>query len=662
MTPNTTSKKRKDRVLSVMSTSKPTLPAPPVRLRKPMASFSIPIIRAELVMDESLINLGTQITYCAPEEVVAFDFDTRRKHTTCRVPVMEGGRLRGYVPLPMRYRDIWLELSYNIVLMMNIWELWSKEEGKALRPKEKKMATACRQNVGTVVVQYMLSRLLAVEELVSLSHNTEPGEERVKILNEWKVRMLRDWFDMTHSEAMSNGPEFMRADPASIENKAFFESDWEIEEDGINILSPPADPNLWIHGRIEGLEDEFERIIKPQALEELQKPSQFFKTRYKKGTKLPERWHEGNEPRPFFWSIKQWNWFCEGNDYWDAPIDLLHYVLITEPAYHEVDQFLGDLRSLSKIISENPNLENIDGAARDLWLGKIIWREFVEILGKCLSLSAKQMVTSEKKDHQNPFNTLEFRLIFEGYVQRDKTNSEGQRADDSILWKSLDQISTQEHRPVLEWVLSGIHLRGDTVKSMLNQAGDWWREFRNKQVKSSQVETHTTEHDNGDGNVACADRSYNNAAQSSNSTNSTRSHVQLHPPITNRVSYPNALDSSTESNSCPLQNSPPPSFRTHESTLGGCQPLALPILSRIHFGLSRYLEGSYSLKTYEEYLVESFSSEFESSIRHYVKELQPFTAEQLATDEGTLISDSFISRVNAIQANIEARESQNQLL
>lgn len=147
-----------------------------------------------------------------------------------------------------------------------------------------------------------------------------------------------------------------------------------------------------------------------------------------------------------------------------------------------------------------------------------------------------------------------------------------------------------------------------------------------------------------------------------NSTDSTRSPVPLHPPITNRVPYPNALGSSTESNSCALQHSPPPSFRTHESTLGRCQPLALPILSRIHFGLSRYLEGSYSLKTYEECLVESFSSEFESSIRQYVKELQPFTAEQLATDEGTLISDSFISRVNAIKANIEARESQNQLL
>ncbi|KAG2045668.1 hypothetical protein BDR06DRAFT_978046, partial [Suillus hirtellus] len=474
------SKTKKDRALTVMSTSKPDLPVPPVRLQKPMRSFSIPIVRAELVMDESLTNLGTQITYCAPEEVVAFDFGTRRKHTTCRVPVMEGGRLRGYVPLPMRYRDIWLELSYNIVLLMNIWELWSKEEGKPLRPKEKKMATACRQNVGTLLVQYMLARLLVVEELVSLSYNIEPGEECVKSLNEWKVRMLRDWFDMTHSEAKADGSEFMRADPASIENKAFFERRWEIEDDGSDILSPPADPNLWIHGRIEGLDDIFEKTIKPQAFQEISKPSQFFKTRYEKGANLPARWHEGHEPRPFFWSIKQCDWFCKGNDYWNSPIDLLHYVLSTDPVYHDLEQFLGDLRSLAGIITVNPEWEDIQEAAKDLWLGKIIWREFVSSLRRGLNLSKEQTVTSEKRDDQNPFNTLEARLVFEGYM-REGTKQKAQSDRDVILWKGLNQMGPQEYRPVWNWVASEIQLHDHTVMEVLEKAGTWWQDFRDLQ-------------------------------------------------------------------------------------------------------------------------------------------------------------------------------------
>jgi hypothetical protein len=34
---------------------------------------------------------------------------------------------------------------YNIVLLVIIWKLWSKDEKKALNLKKKKMATACCQ-------------------------------------------------------------------------------------------------------------------------------------------------------------------------------------------------------------------------------------------------------------------------------------------------------------------------------------------------------------------------------------------------------------------------------------------------------------------------------------------------------------------------------------
>lgn len=68
----------------------------------------------------------------------------------------------------------------------------------------------------------MLARLLAVEELVSLSYVMKIGMECIKVLNEWKVQMLWDWFYATHSEAMADRPEFMCADSVSSENKAFF--------------------------------------------------------------------------------------------------------------------------------------------------------------------------------------------------------------------------------------------------------------------------------------------------------------------------------------------------------------------------------------------------------------------------------------------------------
>jgi hypothetical protein len=61
------------------------------------------------------------------------------------------------------------------------------------------------------------------------------------------------------------------------------------------------------------LGDIFENTIKPQALQEISKPSQFFEPRYEEGAKLPARWHEGHEPYPSFWSAKQWDWFCKGD-------------------------------------------------------------------------------------------------------------------------------------------------------------------------------------------------------------------------------------------------------------------------------------------------------------------------------------------------------------
>ncbi|KAG1887443.1 uncharacterized protein F5891DRAFT_988287 [Suillus fuscotomentosus] len=133
----------------------------------------------------------------------------------------------------------------------------------------------------------------------------EPGKECVKVLNEWEIRMLQDWLYMTHSEAKADRPESMGADPASTENKKG--DGWDIEEDGRDILSYPKDSNLWIHGRIERLNDVFEKN-------------------------------------------------------------------------QNVGKFLGNLRSLTSIITVDPKWEDIEDITKDLWLGKMNWREFVNSL------------------------------------------------------------------------------------------------------------------------------------------------------------------------------------------------------------------------------------------------------------------------------------------
>lgn len=158
---------------------------------------------------------------------------------------------------------------------------------------------------------------------------------------------------------------------------------------------------------------------------------------------------------------------------------------------------MGDLRSLSGIISLDPDLEDIEAATEDLWLGKMIWKEFVVSLRGSLNLSKEQAVTSEKKgmsfwmfnlhltltdtDDQNPFNTLEARLVFEGYVRRGNMDLCARSVGDDILWEKLNQIGPQECWPVWKWVTSEIMLRGATVAGVLKKAGTWWRDFRYQQ-------------------------------------------------------------------------------------------------------------------------------------------------------------------------------------
>lgn len=173
-------------------------------------------------MDDSLKNDNTRITYGEPQEAEVIEAKDKGSYKMCRVPVFEGGRKRGFVPLPLRHRDVWLELSYYIALCSNVWELWQEEGRKKLKGKMAEMVVACRQNTGAMLVQHMLTRRLAVEQLLKLDYVTEPGKESVPLLDEWKIRMCRDWLNKSYNEAFAEGREFLAADPVTAANKAFF--------------------------------------------------------------------------------------------------------------------------------------------------------------------------------------------------------------------------------------------------------------------------------------------------------------------------------------------------------------------------------------------------------------------------------------------------------
>jgi hypothetical protein len=75
---------------------------------------------------------------------------------------------------------------------------------------------------------------------------------------------------------------------------------------------PPDDLAQWFNGEVAGLEDEFEETLKSEALASLKRQDAYSDSQYDPKARLPARWHEGQKPWPYYWSVQQWDWIAEG--------------------------------------------------------------------------------------------------------------------------------------------------------------------------------------------------------------------------------------------------------------------------------------------------------------------------------------------------------------
>ncbi|KAG1718519.1 hypothetical protein EDB19DRAFT_1920485 [Suillus lakei] len=387
-----------------------------------------------------------------------------------------------------------------------MWRLWADEEATASRRVRKENAALLRQNCGALVAQHMLARLLAVDQLVSLKYDATAGEESVPILDEWKIRWSRDWFNTTYDQAARTGAGFLKADPIKPENRTFFEGDWNVADEGKGLLSPPADTAEWIGGKIEGLEEMFAKSLKNDALAALKKPDYYTQTQYDDQARLPVRWHEGHKPTPCFWSVRMWTWAAKGNCFEDQSMDLLFFILTQTAPKASFQEFSQTLSSLLNIIVDMPpEEEEVRTISRQLWMGEMTWREFVEAMmtDYLAELPNTASRTSEKRDPTNVFNTLEARLILEGYVRRHEAHAPWDIYD-NILWQSLQRITTDTYLSVWQWIISEIVL-GKKVPQVLNEAGPWWakaqaiakkREAQNAEDQQEQADENMHEDDN----------------------------------------------------------------------------------------------------------------------------------------------------------------------
>lgn len=99
--------------------------------------------------------------------------------------------------------------------------------------------------------------------------------------------------------------------------------DWNIDDEGKGLLSPPDDLADWIGGDIKGLDEMFRKTLKAQALDALKAEDCYRQTQYDEKAKLPARWHEGQQPSPHFWSVKHWKWVAKG-----AVVDICYRVCL----------------------------------------------------------------------------------------------------------------------------------------------------------------------------------------------------------------------------------------------------------------------------------------------------------------------------------------------
>ncbi|KAG2028767.1 hypothetical protein BDR03DRAFT_1019367 [Suillus americanus] len=487
----------------------------------------------------------------------------------------------------------------------NVWRLWVEEEEKMKRKSQKEKAAILRQNTGALVAQHMLARLLTILELVdSLCGTSMPGPERVHTLDEWKIRMSRDWFNITYEEI-----------PSDLKTKIFFEMDWNIDEEGKGLLSLPEDLAEWFNGNIAGLNEMFRTTLKPQALAALKAEDCYYQTQYKQNAKLPVRWHEGQQPSLYFWSVKHWNWVAKGNDLLVKPINVLFYVLNKGLQCIVIEESIQDLSALLNIVATmEPDWDNIHNIANQLWFGEMTWREF--------SLTYPPFFLL---DPNNVFDTFEARLVLEGYVCRHNLNPQTPwNLKDNVLSSTLSRVTDKKYTMAWLWIISEIAL-GKNVAEVLKAAGPWWRRAKSARNKEKQQE-HQAPVDNLAGG-AHDPGSSNQQAECDGQTDGTSEGAGMHNPAI-RVGA------------------------------AGAEPTPEEELASNQF--SDYLEHL-SLDRYAAEMIEHMSAEHAVSIKDYIEAIKALGPSP-PKDGLDKLFEKFLHRIVAIEARKEAGQTGNVLL
>lgn len=193
------------------------------RRQNALVAFVIPSVGQTIGVADWASREPNAVWYGLPE-VLEYPHPEGGTYTRCRVEAFTADeQLLGYLPLPRRYAEAWVQLCYTVVYWMAQWKAWVNELAQLPRSKEQppQMVQDCVNNSGARFLQYLVIRRLIVDEL--LQHPMARDEsDQLKVFDEYLIRERFNWLWTDFSEIPVRKRGSLQLDPVHPENKGMF--------------------------------------------------------------------------------------------------------------------------------------------------------------------------------------------------------------------------------------------------------------------------------------------------------------------------------------------------------------------------------------------------------------------------------------------------------
>ena len=153
-----------------------------------------------------------------------YDHPDGGKYRRCRIEAFnQAGDSLGFLPLPHRYAQAWLQLCYTVVYWMSTWKAWVGELGgpPRVRRQPKKLVRDCVDNSGARFLKYLLARRMIIDELLHHAMSKDEDDE-LDVFDEFLIRDRFDWLWMEFGDVRESQLSFLRLDPVDPANKSIF--------------------------------------------------------------------------------------------------------------------------------------------------------------------------------------------------------------------------------------------------------------------------------------------------------------------------------------------------------------------------------------------------------------------------------------------------------